>query len=71
MAVLSALYYISRKYGGQFMESKPINSPPLRVAGYRRVSMRDQVDNFSLDAQENSIRQYVEKHGWQTGRDVC
>jgi site-specific DNA recombinase len=47
------------------MESKPNNSPPLRVAGYRRVSMRDQVDNFSLDAQENSIRQYAEKHGWQ------
>ena len=27
----------------------------LRAAGYRRVSMREQVDGFSLDAQENSI----------------
>ena len=47
------------------MENKPGNSPLLRAVGYRRVSMRDQVDNFSLDAQENSIRQYVEKNGWQ------
>jgi site-specific DNA recombinase len=37
----------------------------LRAVGYRRVSMREQVDGFSLDAQENNIRQYVESQGWQ------
>ena len=37
----------------------------LRAVGYRRVSMREQVDGFSLDAQENNIRQYVETQGWQ------
>jgi hypothetical protein len=30
---------------------KSSNSPPLRAAGYRRVSMKEQVDGFSLDAQ--------------------
>jgi len=29
---------------------------PLRAVGYRRVSMREQVDGFSLDAQDNNIR---------------
>jgi site-specific DNA recombinase len=37
---------------------------PLRAVGYRRVSMREQVDGFSLDAQENNIRKYAEDHGW-------
>ena len=37
-----------------------IPSPPLRAVGYRRVSMKDQVDGFSLDAQENNIRRYAE-----------
>jgi site-specific DNA recombinase len=37
----------------------------FRAVGYRRVSMREQVDGFSLDAQENNIRQYVESQGWQ------
>jgi site-specific DNA recombinase len=27
--------------------------------------MRDQVDGFSLDAQENNIARYVEEHDWQ------
>lgn len=36
----------------------------LRAVGYRRVSMREQVDGFSLDAQETNIRQYVESQGW-------
>ena len=26
--------------------------------------MREQVDGFSLDAQENNIRKYAEDHGW-------
>ncbi len=37
----------------------------LRAVGYRRVSMREQVDGFSLDAQENNIRQFAEAQGWQ------
>jgi len=37
----------------------------LRAVGYRRVSMREQVDGFSLDAQENNIRQYIESQGWE------
>ncbi|MBI5964037.1 MAG: recombinase family protein [Chloroflexi bacterium] len=37
----------------------------LRAVGYRRVSMREQVDGFSLDAQENNIRKYAEDHGWE------
>ena len=37
----------------------------LRAVGYRRVSMREQVDGFSLDAQENNIRQYIESQGWK------
>jgi site-specific DNA recombinase len=40
--------------------------PPrrLRAAGYRRVSMREQVDGFSLDAQETNIRTFTEQQGW-------
>ncbi|MBT7992223.1 MAG: recombinase family protein [Anaerolineae bacterium] len=37
----------------------------LRVAGYRRVSMREQVDGHSLAAQENNIRQYATTNDWQ------
>ena len=37
----------------------------LRAAGYRRVSMREQVDGFSLDAQENSITKYAREQGWK------
>ncbi len=43
---------------------KADGSPPLRAVGYRRVSMREQVDGFSLDAQENNIAHYAEEHGW-------
>ena len=37
----------------------------VRAVGYRRVSMREQVDGFSLDAQENNIRKYAEDHDWE------
>lgn len=37
----------------------------LRAVGYRRVSTREQLDGFSLDAQENNIRKYAEDHGWE------
>lgn len=42
-----------------------MNKATLRAVGYRRVSMREQVDGFSLDAQDNNIRQYVELQGWE------
>lgn len=38
---------------------------PLRVAGYRRVSMREQVDGHSLAAQKNNIQQYAAANNWQ------
>ena len=38
--------------------------PVFRAVGYRRVSMREQVDGHSLDAQENHIRQYAHNQGW-------
>ncbi len=37
----------------------------LRAAGYRRVSMREQVDGHSLAAQETNIRQHVQSQGWE------
>jgi hypothetical protein len=37
----------------------------LRAVGYRRVSMREQVDGHSLDAQEKNIRDYVEHNDWE------
>ena len=37
----------------------------LRAVGYRRVSMRDQVDGFSLDAQETNIRKFADNKGWE------
>ena len=39
--------------------------PVLRAVGYRRVSMRDQMDGHSLDAQENNIHRYAADHNWQ------
>jgi len=36
-----------------------------RAVGYRRVSMPDQVNGHSLDAQETNIRRYADEHGWQ------
>jgi DNA invertase Pin-like site-specific DNA recombinase len=37
----------------------------LRAAGYRRVSMREQVDGHSLDAQATHIQNYVAAQGWR------
>ena len=42
-----------------------IHLKALRAVGYRRVSMREQVDGYSLDAQENSITKYIREQGWQ------
>ena len=36
----------------------------LRAVGYRRVSMREQVDGHSLDAQAKNIRDYSAGQGW-------
>src|SRR5512136_674600 len=37
----------------------------LRAAGYRRVSMREQVDGHSLDAQATHIQNYITAQGWR------
>ena len=37
----------------------------LRAVGYRRVSMREQVDGFSLEAQTNNIRKYAAEQEWE------
>jgi site-specific DNA recombinase len=42
------------------MEQKTL----LRAVGYWRVSMREQVDGHSLEAQEVSIRQFIAQQGW-------
>ena len=39
--------------------------PRLRAVGYRRVSMKEQVDGHSLAAQEASIRQFVAQQDWE------
>ena len=39
----------------------------LRALEYRRVSMREQVDGFSLDAQEVNIRKFAAGKGWELG----
>jgi len=44
-----------------------IHLKALRAVGYRRVSMREEVDGYSLDAQENSITKYIREQGWQLG----
>lgn len=36
-----------------------------RAVGYRRVSLREQVDGHSLDAQEIHIRNFVAAQGWE------
>jgi len=42
-----------------------MNASVLRAAGYRRVSMREQVDGHSLAAQSNNIQTYAESQGWK------
>ena len=42
-----------------------MNASTLRAAGYRRVSMREQVDGHSLEAQANNIRTYADGQGWK------
>lgn len=37
----------------------------LKAVGYRRVSMREQVDGHSLDAQEKNIRDYATHNDWE------
>ena len=44
------------------------DSTTLRVAGYVRVSMREQVDGHSLNAQEHNISAYAAAQGWQMAR---
>ena len=37
----------------------------IRAAGYRHVSMREQLDGHSLDAQVQHIQEYARSQGWQ------
>jgi DNA invertase Pin-like site-specific DNA recombinase len=37
----------------------------LRAVGYRRVSMREQLDGFSLEAQAESIRKFASERNWK------
>jgi len=37
----------------------------LRAVGYRWVSMREQLDGFSLKAQAESIRKYASERTWK------
>ncbi len=41
-----------------------LKSPMCRAVGYRRVSMPEQINGHSLDAQETNIKRYAEEHGW-------
>jgi len=41
-----------------------MEKPKLKAVGYRRVSMREQIDGHSLDAQEKNIRDYAASQGW-------
>jgi site-specific DNA recombinase len=43
----------------------PMENHVLKAVGYRRVSMREQVNGHSLEAQSNSIEQYAAQQGWQ------
>lgn len=36
----------------------------MRIFAYVRVSSRDQIDNYSIGAQERAIREYCASHGW-------
>ena len=40
------------------------NEKLVRAVGYRRVSMKEQVDGHSLDAQEAHIREYAAAQSW-------
>lgn len=40
----------------------------MRAAIYTRVSTSDQIDGFSLSAQERACRAYCEAHGWEVAR---
>src|SRR3954454_3954401 len=43
--------------------SRPAGSQPLRAALYERVSSEEQVEGYSLDAQDRAGRLYCESHG--------
>ncbi len=41
-----------------------MQATPLRAVGYRRVSHQEQVEGYSLEAQEVHIQNYVQMQGW-------
>ena len=44
--------------------SKPVTTAPSRAAVYHRVSSEEQVEGYSLDAQQRATRAYCAAHGW-------
>src|SRR5215213_11457256 len=40
----------------------------VRAALYQRVSSEDQIEGYSLDAQDRSGRLYCQTHGWDVGQ---
>jgi site-specific DNA recombinase len=47
------------------MEGDNMAAFTLRAVGYRRVSMRGQLDGFSLEAQAESIRKFASERNWK------
>jgi len=44
---------------------KSSNSPPLRAAGYRRVSMKTRSTDSAWMRRKVTSPAYVESHGWE------
>ena len=55
------------------MTRRPTRSRPptvtVRAAVYHRVSSEEQVEGYSLDAQQRATRAYCEAHGWDLVRE--
>ena len=43
-----------------------MEKPRLKAEGYRRLSMRVQIDGHSLDAQKENVCDYAASHGWNS-----
>jgi hypothetical protein len=37
----------------------------IRAVGYLRVSVREQLEGHSLDAQEHNVQEYMRSQGWE------
>lgn len=43
----------------------------MKAVGYIRVSTQEQIDNYSLPAQESAIAAYCQAQGWELGEVYC